>query len=49
MLSSQKARITIGEIGLLLIKIMKYGIVHFLLYEYLAESPNCVFIPNIHC
>ena len=27
---------------------MKYAIVQFLLYEYLEESPNCVYVPNIY-
>ena len=38
-----------AKLALSLIKFMKYGIVHFLLYEKLEESPNCVYIPNIHC
>ena len=37
-----------AKLTLLLIKFMKYGVVKFLLYEYLEESPNCVYIPNIH-
>ena len=38
----------IPKLALLLIKFVKYGIVQFLLYEYLEESLNCVYIPNIH-
>ena len=34
---------------LALIKFMKHGIIQFLFYEYLEESSNCVYIPNIHC
>ena len=30
------------KLALLLIKFMKYGIVTFLLYEYLEKSPNCI-------
>ena len=37
-----------AKLALLLIKFMKYGIVQYLLYEYLEESPNYVYIPNIH-
>ena len=37
-----------ANMALLLIKFMKYGVVQFLLYEYLEESPNCVYIQNIH-
>ena len=33
-----------AKLALLLIKFMKYGLVQFLLYEYLQESPNCVYI-----
>ena len=36
------------KLALLLIKFMKFGIVQFKLHEYLDESPNCVYIPNIH-
>ena len=38
-----------AKLALLLIKFMKFGIVQLLLHEYLEESPNCVYIPNIHC
>ena len=34
------------QTALLLITFMKYEIVQFLLYEYLEESPNCVYIPT---
>ena len=51
----QKTMIGMKELGprmaklaLWLIKFMKYGIVHFLLYEYLEESLNYAYIPNIH-
>ena len=39
-----------AKLALLLIKFMKYGVVQFLLYEYmyLDESPNRVYVPNIH-
>ena len=37
-----------AKLALLLVKFMKYGVVQFLLYEYLEESPICVYIPNIH-
>ena len=36
-----------AKLALLLIKFMKYGIVQFLLYEYLEESQSCVII-NLH-
>ena len=32
------------KLALSVIKFMKYGIVQFLLYELLEESPNCVYI-----
>ena len=38
-----------AKLALWLIKFIKYGIVQFLLYDYLGLSPNCVYIPNIHC
>ena len=38
-----------SKIGLIADQLMKYGIVQFLLYEYLEESPNCIYILNIHC
>ena len=37
-----------AKLALLLIRSIKYGIVQFLLYEYLEERPNCVDIPNLH-
>ena len=37
-----------AKLALLLIKFMKFGIVQFLFHDYLEESPNCVYIPNIH-
>ena len=38
-----------AKLALLLIKFMKYmyGVVQFLIFEYLQESPNCVYISNI--
>ena len=42
------------KLALLRIRFMKYGIVQFLLYEYLEKSPNCVYnkhsslIINLH-
>ena len=36
-------------LALLLIKFMKYRLVQMLLYEYLEENPNSVYIPNICC
>ena len=38
-----------GKLTLLMIKIMKYGTVQVLLYEYLEESPNCVYVLHILC
>ena len=40
-------RSRMAKLALLLIKFMIYGIVQFLLYEYLEDSPNYVYIPNI--
>ena len=37
-----------AKLALLLIKFIKYGIVQFLLKEYLEEGPNRVHIPNIY-
>ena len=36
-----------AKLTLLLIKFMKYGIVQFLLYNYLEKSPNCIYIQNL--
>ena len=44
----KKVEPRMAKFALLLIKFMKYGIVQYLLYENLEESPNCVYIPNIH-
>ena len=38
-----------AKLALLPIKFMKFEIVQFLLHEYLKESRNYVYIPNIHC
>ena len=38
-----------AKLALLLIKSIEYGIVQFLLYEYLEKSPNFEYIPNVHC
>ena len=37
-----------AKLALLLIKFMKCGVLQFLLFKYLEESPNSVHIPNIH-
>ena len=37
-----------AKLAPLLIKFMKYGIVQFLLYEYLEESPKYVYIYTKH-
>ena len=49
--SEVRDRTTNGEIGPVLIKFTKFGIVRFLSqsHEYLEESPNCAYIPDIHC
>ena len=41
---AQRGRTTNGEIG----PFMKYATVHYLLYEQLEESPNCVYMANIY-
>ena len=45
----KRARTMNGEIDLVDDQIMKYGTVQVLLYEYLEESPNCVYVLNILC
>ena len=45
---TQRGGTTNGEIGPVADQIQKYGFVQFLLYQYLEENPNNVYIPNIH-